>query len=214
MKYFAIAFTLLASTSAQAADLNAQPYNWSGAYIGIQAGGRWAEEKTEGMGPRGPVTTSIKPSGGLIGGYAGYNHKIGSFVVGAEIGAAFNAVSADWNMSFTDYRDKAKALISVNARLGYAFDRTLVYATGGWAHAKYSRSFRSDDSGIGFLNYDESFKRNGYNLGAGAEYALTDNVIARAEYRYHDFGRKTYYGDAGQAKYKQQTAVLGMTYKF
>lgn len=214
MKYLAMVAALLASTSAQAADLNAQPYNWSGAYIGIQAGGRWAEESVSGDTSSGPLSLSIKPNGGLIGGYAGYNYQIGSVVLGAEVSAAFNPVSYRWNMSFTDYHDKAKALTSINARFGYAVDRTLLYATGGWSHAKYSTSMRPDNSGIGFVTYDESFSRNGFNIGLGAEYAFTDNLIARAEYRYYNFGKVTYQADGGQAKYKQQTAILGLAYKF
>lgn len=214
MKSFAIAAALIASTAAHSADLNAQPYNWSGAYIGIQAGGRWAEEHVEGMGGNGPIVLDIKPKGGLIGGYAGYNHQFGSFVLGAEAGATLNSVSDKWNMSFTDYEDKAKSLTSLNARFGYAIDRTLLYATGGWSHAKYSTSMLPDSSGIGFITYDSSHTRNGYNIGAGVEYAFTDNIIARAEYRYFNFGKVTYEGGGGQAKYKQQTAILGLAYKF
>lgn len=214
MKYLAIAAALLASTSAQAADLTAQPYNWSGAYIGIQAGGRWTEESVNAVSGEGPISLGIKPKGGLIGGYAGYNHQFGNIVLGAEVSATLNSVSDNWNMSFTDYEDKAKSLTSLNARFGYAIDRTLLYATGGWSHAKYSTSMRPDSSGIGYITYDSKQNRNGYNIGAGVEYAFTDNIIARAEYRYFNFGKVVHEASEGQTKYKQQTAILGLAYKF
>ncbi len=214
MKYLVIATALLTSTAAQAADIAQQKYDWSGAYIGIQAGGRWADEKTEAQGAHGRINTVSKPNGGLIGGYLGYIYQMDSFLFGAEISAALNSVSYDWNMSFTDYHDKAKSLTSLNARFGYAIDRTLIYATGGWSRAKYSRSMRPDNSGIGFVTYDESLNRNGFNVGLGTEYAFTENIIARAEYRYFNFGKQSFEANFGSAKYRQQTAILGLGYKF
>lgn len=212
MKYLAIAAALLASTSAQAADVTATPYNWSGAYIGIQAGGRWAEESISGHFANGVSGWDVKPSGGLIGGYAGYNHQISNIVIGVEVGVAFNNISDYWFLWPLDYKSSAEQLISVNARLGYALDRTLFYGTAGYTKARYKFEIVSD-----FHDYDippEKYNRNGYNIGAGIEYAFTDNIIARAEYRYFNFGKVTYQGDGGQAKYKQQTAILGLAYKF
>ncbi|MBM6582968.1 porin family protein [Microvirga sp. BT689] len=59
---------------------------------------------------------------------------------------------------------------TVRARVGYAFDRALVYATGGLAYGKISNGFsNSDDTSVG------------WTLGAGVEYAFTDNLTAKVE---------------------------------
>ncbi|WP_315974901.1 outer membrane protein [Microvirga yunnanensis] len=59
---------------------------------------------------------------------------------------------------------------TVRARAGYAFDRALIYATGGLAYAKISNGFSSsDDTSVG------------WTLGAGVEYAFTNNLTAKVE---------------------------------
>jgi outer membrane immunogenic protein len=63
-------------------------------------------------------------------------------------------------------------------------DRTLIYATGGWAFADVH--VRNNGLVTGPLSYGST--RNGWTLGAGAEYAFADNVIGRFEYRYSNFG--------------------------
>ena len=58
----------------------------------------------------------------------------------------------------------------------------------------------------------------GWNIGAGIEYAATDNLILRAEYRYTDFGSKTFHGlwgeDEGKIKLRTNDIRLGVAYKF
>ena len=60
----------------------------------------------------------------------------------------------------------------------------------------------------------------GWTLGAGVEYALSNNWTARAEYRYTDFGTKTdtlaltYPGFHAKNHYTDQAVRLGLSYKF
>lgn len=206
MKYLVIATALLTSTAAQAADIAQQKYDWSGAYIGIQAGGRWADEHLFAHVGWGPGDFYNKPTGGLIGGYAGYNYMLGKIVIGIEAGATLNSVSDVWTIQHYDYKTTAQELFTMSARLGYAIDKALVYGTAGYAHAKYKMEyfdFPSDHT-----SYD------GYNIGAGMEYAFTSNIIGRAEYRYYDFGKHGEPHDGGRISNKQQTAILGLAYKF
>ena len=67
-----------AALPAQAADLPrgmpykapaayAPAYNWTGFYLGIQGGGAWGSSDWDGL------AVSNSPSGGMIGGTAGYN---------------------------------------------------------------------------------------------------------------------------------------------
>ena len=61
---------------------------------------------------------------------------------------------------------------TVRGRLGYAFDRTLVYATGGYAYGS-----GQDDQNFAGRRFHDSF-RNGYAVGGGIEYALpTDSFL-------------------------------------
>ena len=61
---------------------------------------------------------------------------------------------------------------TVRGRLGYAFDRTLVYATGGYAYGS-----GQDDQNFAGNRFRDSF-RSGYAVGGGIEYALpTDSFL-------------------------------------
>ena len=68
-------------------------------------------------------------------------------------------------------------------------DRFLPYIAGGYSAAQFE--VRLHD---GFLNREVSQKdtRNGWNIGAGLDWAATDNVILRAEYRFTDYSRRNF----------------------
>ena len=130
----------LAALPASAADLprGAMPYkapayvaqyNWTGFYLGINGGGGWGDSDWNVFG------VSHSPSGGMIGGTAGYNWQgAGSpWVFGLE-------GDIDW----TNIRDSTACggllcetrnnwLGTVRGRVGYAFDRFMPYFTGGLA---------------------------------------------------------------------------------
>ena len=60
----------------------------------------------------------------------------------------------------------------------------------------------------------------GWTAGAGVDYAATDNVIVRLEYRYTDYGRKDFTADldglelGASNKFKTNEIRLGVAYKF
>ena len=138
---FGLAAVMLTSVSAvsEAADAPRGPayrppppplfYNWTGLYVGVHAGGGWADL---GFGDTG--------SGFIGGGQVGYNYQINQWVFGLEadvsgsgiknnlvsLGSLFTA-SLNWNAFWT-----------VTPRLGYAFDNWLVYGKGGGAWADVS----------------------------------------------------------------------------
>jgi outer membrane immunogenic protein len=76
-------------------------------------------------------------------------------------------------------------LVEHGARsVGYAFDRILVFATGGLALANVEVALTqptvSDSDVVG-----------GWTVGAGIEFAFADNWTAKAEYLFVDFGKIT-----------------------
>ena len=102
-------------------------------------------------------------------------------------------------------------MATARLRAGYAVDRWLIYGTGGYAylHAKADRR----DPG---RKESHSASFNGWTIGAGTEYALTDNVTVRGEYRFADFGSKTVVFDNYVEDISPQIHSLriGLSYKF
>ena len=111
---------------------------------------------------------------------------------------------------------------TVRARLGVAAtDRFLAYATGGLAYGRttsYINGKAFDET------ISESVKKTkaGWTIGAGAEYAITDNVTFKTEYLYTDLGKTNLFNgeiDDGQPstfnrKFNFHTVRAGINYKF
>ena len=141
---------------------------------------------------------------GVIGGaHVGYNYQINQFVLGLEGDVDGSSLSRTANFApFSNYyQDYIPISIhsnlgvqgSIRGRLGYAFDRVLVYATGGVAFGGFNTNVST--AYINALFYPAFFgtdsfsnTRVGWTVGGGLEYAVTNNWSVRAEYRYTDFG--------------------------
>jgi outer membrane immunogenic protein len=84
---------------------------------------------------------------------------------------------------------KTNRLANVTGRIGYAWYRWMLYGKGGvaWAHDAYSL-FRTQPVDQFFVSGSEN--RNGWLVGVGLEYALSNNWSAKVEYNYMDFGSK------------------------
>ena len=80
---------------------------------------------------------------------------------------------------------------SVRGRLGIAFDRLLLYGTGGVAITSFNTTYFDTTgffTGVPGTNTTISNTRAGFTFGGGVEYAVTDNWSVQAEYRYSKFG--------------------------
>ena len=123
---------------------------------------------------------------------------IGSPAPGCSASKAISTGSANdetFNIGGLNVDVGSDYLASLRGRVGYAFDRTLIFATGGIAFTQFSAE--ADLCNGASLNADQSL--TGWTVGAGAEYAFTDNWIGRLEYRYYDFGDDALdgFGDVG-----------------
>ena len=141
---------------------------------------------------------------GVIGGaHLGYNYQINQFVLGLEGDVDGSSLSKTVNFApFSNYyQDYIPTTVhsnlgvqgSIRGRLGYAFDRVLVYATGGVAFGGFNTSISTAYANAlfypAFFGRDSfSNTRVGWTVGGGLEYAVTNNWSIRAEYRYTDFG--------------------------
>jgi outer membrane immunogenic protein len=139
-------------------------FTWTGFYVGVNAGYGWSTNDSNVFVP-GIGFVGGNDDGGFVGGaQAGYNYQIGQFVLGlegdvqwADIGRGaryYDPVIGFYGNSSDDWFG------TVRARAGVAFDRALIYATGGFA-------FTDGDSG--------------WALGGGLEYAFTNNLTAKIE---------------------------------
>ena len=163
-------------------------FNWTGAYVGGQVGYLWGEGD---FISEDGTTAEVEPDGWLGGVYVGYNYQLdNNVVIGGDADFAWTGAD-DGATAFDDGGDPIGSVDSelewegaVRLRLGYAVDRFLPYVAGGVAFARLSAEAID---GSGSLGSDDD-TGVGWTLGAGAEYAFTDNLVGRAEYHYTDFG--------------------------
>ncbi len=189
-------------------------FTWTGGYFGGQVGYGWGKSEFEDLG-------RVKPDGFLGGFYAGYNFDTGSNVVlGVDGDITYNNLkdSASASDGFLEAGVESKLRWSgaIRARLGVAADRFLPYVAGGVAFGDIKTSGYITD-GVDTLSASQSKTRTGWTVGGGFDYAATDNVIMRLEYRYTDFGKKDIdFGvNAGlENKFKTHDVRLGVAYKF
>lgn len=238
----AVAFGL-ASASAFAADLpsRAAPaalapvpvFTWTGFYVGASVGavGMSTDEKGYyGTGATGDGYDAQGTGGGVqLGATLGYNHQIGSVVLGveADFAVGFGGVSASevgMGASSLSYgrgyvstiESSIRTFGTVRGRFGVAFDRTLAYVTGGYAFATFNQTF-SNDEDPQYNNFG-NVNRHGWVVGAGIEHALTSNLSLKIEGLYADFGTKKYTTtDDVDRLYFKDTAVIGrvgLNYRF
>lgn len=239
-KFFLSATALIAFTAAaSAADLparytpvaafgSAPLFTWSGLYLGAQAGYTWGSDKVRLYEGAFDVTPSFSIDGtsydvnGFVGGvHAGYNAQFGAIVAGVEGDLEIAGVDGDRRWGVVGAYDEAKSEVnfqgSLRARLGFAFDRTLVYGTAGVAFASIENTYATSAGAASTVaKFDDT--QWGWTLGAGAEYAFTNNLTARAEYRYTQFdsyNNNTAFGGASvQQEPDFHTLRVGVSYKF
>ncbi|MBT9289192.1 outer membrane protein [Prosthecodimorpha staleyi] len=183
-------------------------FNWTGAYVGANVGGRTMSTSL-GSG-RGSIDTK-SAVGGL---QAGYLFQTGNFVYGLEADFGYGQNSGSKSVPGGRVTSALDWTASGRARLGYAFDRLLVYGTGGIAGA----DLESEGRGGG----NRSKKTDtliGWTAGGGLEYAVTKNISLRAEYLYSDYGTSnvSYAGTGikgGKQDITSNLGRLGVNFKF
>ena len=199
----AAAITAAMTMSAQAADMYArrqpayvvnQPlnaYSWAGPYLGANLGYNW-----------GSVSNNPTEPSGVAGGLqAGYNWQSGTWVYGLEGDIQANAADD----TFAPWKFSNPWFGTVRGRLGYAFGNVLFYGTGGLAFG----GLRGEAFGL-----SETHSAIGWTLGLGAEFALTQNWSAKAEYLYVDLSNNNFTLTGVPNGYQFNLVRLGVNYHF
>jgi outer membrane immunogenic protein len=153
-------------------------FNWTGGYIGVNAGYGW------GQSDWGFFGGDPKPSGGLVGATLGYNWQaLGSpWVFGLEGDIQWSNINGNFVNGLCAFGCQIKTdwFGTVRGRVGYAWDRVMAYATGGLAFGDVKATI----NGFG----GNSDTNVGWTVGAGLEGAIAPNWTAKIEYLYVDLG--------------------------
>jgi opacity protein-like surface antigen/outer membrane receptor protein involved in Fe transport len=157
-------------------------YNWSGFYLGLNAGGAFGVNTMLASGGGG--SASVKEPGFLGGAQVGANYQTGPMVWGFE--ADYDASTQNKSLPagvLTGSTSQTPWFATLRGRIGMAFDRTLVYGTAGGAAGEL-RSIAAIPAGT----TSTTVTYGTWTAGGGVEYGITDNLSARVEYLYLDKG--------------------------
>jgi outer membrane immunogenic protein len=223
---------VLMSVGAQAADIpEPTVYDWTGPYIGLQGGYAWGENDLSAKSTGQMVALDAAVIDGDDGSF-----DLEGFVGGAHIGANWQmdslVLGLEGDIEYADLDDKIDIfnqagnlaghdevevdwLGSVRLRGGFAVDRALFYATGGLAVGS-AKLKTEDDNGESLV--DETETEWGWTVGGGIEYAFTDDLSARVEYRYTDLGTIKAHGEEENVDDKADLAFhavrVGLSWHF
>jgi outer membrane immunogenic protein len=189
------------------------PYSWTGLYIGANGGGKWGDfTGTERIAP----TLNGVTAGGVLG-FGSNNGSNTSFLAGGQIG--FNWQVSQWVFGLEgdfDATSIRRSFIapgtvlppflpgdtislsndwqaSIRGRYGYAWDRFMVYVTGGVAFASIKANVNFPPAGgvPGLIATDTATGLGG-TVGGGLEFGLWDNWSLGAEYRYTRYDHRNF----------------------
>ncbi len=190
----------LAAASANAADMYVPgpggykdaPWapEWAGFYIGATGGQNWGHDTTP------PVWHFDGPN---IGGDIGYNFQRGPFVFGIEAdinGSGNGSVVQNGLLFLNDWG-------VVAGRVGYAWDRLLIFAKGGFAWG--------DLGTTATVNGHQNFLASGWEAGAGLEYKIAHHWSAKVEWEHVDF---TDTGNYPYGPVKVDAVLFGVNWHF
>ena len=194
---FAALFAAAAMSLAGAQAAHAQssmPALWTGFYVGGTVG----YGETNDIGP-------LEPSGAVYGFYGGYNHSFGPWVAGVEIDYTWANLDDTVRVGADRVSLHADNFGSGRGRLGYAFDKALVYGTAGYAWGD-----AGTNGVVGGVRFSRDTDFDGYVLGGGLEYKFAPNVSGRIE------GLHYWLEPDGNDRDDLETAVVrgGLTFHF
>jgi outer membrane immunogenic protein len=169
------------------------PYIWNGFYIGGNLGAGWSQGSLSDTAGN-TFTPSSSPSF-LAGGQVGANYQFwGGAVAGVEAdfdwaGNHNNTSNAAAGVTVTN---NDRWLTTLTGRLGYAWDRVLVYGKGGGAWVGSSDPTVTNVATGASITPSTSNSNFGWTLGAGVEWAFWRNWSARLEYDYIGLNSQTF----------------------
>ncbi len=194
-------------------------FDWSGFYVGALGGYHWSQADPNSFRI---VEDELSVDNWLGGAFVGANYQFGNnLLIGLE--GEFDYLGGSGmqplDVVIANKIETAEGELelgwggSLRARFGYGFEKTMLYATGGGevvsGRVKGSFGGKSIDT--------KTRELYGWTVGAGLEHAFTDNIFARAEYRYTYFPKvhHSFHWDKDFSMTASQNRVqVGLGYKF
>jgi high affinity Mn2+ porin len=185
----------------------AAAYDWTGFYLGGNAGYAWGNSNWSTPGAAGamaiaqPVDTFDEAGSWFLGLQGGYNYMLPNrWVIGVEADATMPAFQnlaglsiggvTTFNSPFglETYSETVLNSGTVRGRIGYAPGNWLIYATGGFAWTYDQLTLTNNVTGATDMPF---LWRLGWAAGAGVEVPVVPHWTARLEYLYTDYGNSS-----------------------
>ncbi len=195
-------------------------YDWTGIYVGGHIGGGMLVDSVSQNGASAGSfnfanTGNLRPAGVIGGAQIGANYEFVPWVVGIEgswtdsgiqgntlIACSACSVKAT-QMSIPNERftSQAQWFAALTGRVGYAANNWLFYAKAGgaWIDDRYTEDLlgaglesQQIPPGTTVATQVVTDTRTGFTVGAGIEFGLVENLSAKVEYDFYDFGSKNY----------------------
>jgi len=207
---------IVGASFARAADLPVAPppmapryvpaiYDWSGVYAGLSlgvAGLRDEATETATVLQLAGSQAQVSGIGEVFGGQVGGNYQFGPWVAGVEAWWSKSTIS-EWALGNTLFANNLERTQSAprwyataTGRFGYAFQDVLLYGKGGlaWMNVNYTLQTQNAANGGAVVSLAPGIAdtRMGFVAGVGLEYGITQEISAKLEYDFMDFGTKSY----------------------
>ncbi|MEA2838177.1 MAG: outer rane immunogenic protein [Bradyrhizobium sp.] len=230
------------AVSAQAADMAvkapylkapvAMVYDWTGFYIGVNAGVGIGRDYTRLAIPAGLSfeATYLNPQGALGGGQVGYNYQVqnsffGALVFGVEADIqgtgmrdSFSCLIGCLPAQNNNFNQKLDWFGTVRGRVGIATGPVLSYVTGGWAYGSVKTTLTETVGTTGTFTSNQN--RGGWVIGSGLEASLGGNWTGKIEYLWINLGDRldqfalNGFAQAMSTDIREQVFRVGLNYRF
>jgi outer membrane immunogenic protein len=183
--------------------------NWSGFYAGVNAGYGFGKTTNQ------AGTSNDKLEGVLGGGQVGGQWQTGMFVFGFEGDIQISLQQQDFIATIAgtavSVKEETPWFGTARLRAGFAFDRVLVYATGGGAYVNLKVS-----GAAGGPVLADKVTHAAWTAGGGFEVLLSERWSGKVEYLYLDTGNVTLApgGTTVTGTLRDQIVRTGLNYHF
>jgi outer membrane immunogenic protein len=154
---------------------------WTGCYLGGNGGGAWGRPHYAQDNSVVVENFEFTPLGAIGGGQLGCQYQWNSLVFGLEGTYSWASIRQGQPSTLLPFHERSieiSQIGTVAARFGYAWDRTMLYAKGGWAGVKISARAVNVTNGefADFTNWS-----NGWTAGVGMEHVPWQNIVLGVE---------------------------------
>ena len=182
-----VALAALCGPSAWARE-PAQAIHWTGIYLGGQIGYGWSSNNyTLNNGDNVDEAFPFSPSALVGGGHFGVQNQWDNWVLGFE--GAYNWANFNQTDPSVTLPGRLRSLnihdmATVVAKVGYAWDRGLIYAKGGWAETNIGTYGVNPLTSVygGTNNW-----QGGWALGGGVDVMVAPRWVAGIDFNYYRF---------------------------